>query len=91
MVIHFAMSFFNTYFFALVAFLSPNNTVKGSQDMFLRYKGGPTHSHLLASKDKVREGFQKKPVESVGMLIPPSNSPTVSALGYFFATFFWII
>ena len=35
----------------------------------------------------------KKPIESVSMLIPPSDPPppTVSALGYFFCDVFWII
>ena len=43
-----------------------------------------------AAPDMVREGFKKKNVESVSMLIPPPP-PTVSALGYFFCDVFWII
>ena len=55
MVIHFAMPFFNTNLYAFVAFLFRDNTVKGSEDMFLRYKGGPTQSHRLASANSVNE------------------------------------
>ena len=39
---------------------------------------------------EIREAFQKKTIESVSMLIPPSDPPpsTVSALGYFFTLCF---
>ena len=60
MVIHFAMSFFNTNLYALVAFLFRDNTVKGSEDMFLCYKGCPTQSHLLASANRVNEKVKEE-------------------------------
>ena len=37
----------------------------------------------------MREAFQKKTIESVSMVIPPSDPPpTVSALGYYFCDVF---
>ena len=50
---------------------------------------GLFYKHLCHS---LREGFKNKNIESVSMLIPPSDTtpppPPVSALGYFFGDVF---